>query len=90
MHMFEIALYVLTTGGMFFFGFREHNLRNQLTDDVLRGSGSSQIAEQFKRQRILNDLPPETLILLKRATIFKLVFFALFVVEVLVFQRYVP
>ena len=90
MHTFKIVVYFLTAACMFFFGFQERKLRNDLTDDVLRGAGSGQIAEQFKRQHILNTLSPEVLVPLRRATILKFVFLALLVVEVFILQSYVP
>lgn len=89
MHIFKIVLYVTTFAGAFFFGFQERKLRNGLTDDVLRGAGSGQIAEQFNRQHILNTLSPEVLVPLRRATILKFVFLALLVVDVFILQSYV-
>ncbi|HXE07433.1 MAG TPA: hypothetical protein VN612_06035 [Acidobacteriaceae bacterium] len=87
MHIFKFLLYALTAGGMFFFGFRQMRLRNELTDDVLRGPGSGQIAESFKRQRILDSLPPELLVPCNRAAALKFGFFALLVIEVVLLQR---
>ena len=87
MHVFKIVLYAVTGAGAFFFGFREFKLRNELTDGVLRGPGSGQVAEQFKRQRVLWSLPPEARAPYNRAAALKFVFVALLIIEVLFLQR---
>jgi hypothetical protein len=91
---FKFALYVLTLGIAFFFGFWELRLKHQLTDEALeQHQGVSDygvlhgLSRKIRRERLLKNLAPDLRFKLRMLAILKLVFLAILIVEVILFQR---
>lgn len=91
---FKIALYILTLGSAFFFGFWELKLRRQLTDGSLEQHENVSdfdslydVRKEIRRERLLNRLPREVRFKLRVVVSLKLLFFAILVIEVILLQR---
>ena len=94
--MFKATLYILTIVSMFFFAGWEMRLRRRLTDEALEQQHESvreypftlsTIQDEFRRESILNRLPPEALSTYRVLVILKFLFLAALVVEVIVLQK---
>jgi hypothetical protein len=95
MHAFKIALYILTSATALFFAFWEMKLKHQLTDKSLKQQHESvsdidsfyEFRRDIRRERILKSLPREVLSKLRVVMSLKLLFAAIFIVEVILLQR---
>lgn len=92
---FKIVLYIITLAATFFFAFRERKLKQQLTDALLdqRNENVSdfysfyEIRKDFKRERILRNLPHGAKSNLNIAIGLKFLFGVAFCIEILILQR---
>lgn len=89
----KVALCVLTCAGAFFFACREMKLKNELTEGFSTHKGVADwevltdLSEQVKRQRFLDELPPEAHQELRVLVGLKFFFFASLVLELALLLR---
>jgi hypothetical protein len=77
-----------------FFASWELRLRRRLTDGAVQPVERvsnigfiNNVSEQFRRERVLRDLPKDKLFMLRRVAMLKFLFVAILIVEVIVLQR---
>ncbi len=95
MLIFKIALYSLTTAGAAIFGFWEMKLKNQLTEDALKGQYEgvsdlgifNDLSNSMKRERFLKTLSLEELFKYRVAVSLKFICVAALIAEILLLQR---
>ena len=94
MFILKAATYGATVAAAIFFGFWELRLKRQLTDSaakpVERVSDLGimhDLSERIRRERVLRDLPGQALFKFRMVVVFKLLFVAILIAEVIILQR---
>ena len=77
-----------------FFAFWELRLKRQLTDSAMQSSERvsdigimNDLSERMKRERVLRDLPRHALSKFRMVVMFKFLFVAILIVEVILLQK---
>jgi hypothetical protein len=84
------VVYSLTIALLLYATYCEQKLKDYLIDEADQDTNvidSGIIAEQFRRARVLGNVPREKKAGLRRIVIARFVFFLLLIVEVVIFQR---
>lgn len=94
MTMLKFTIYSLTITLAMFFAFWELRLKRQLTDGVPPTSEvpselgvMNDLSERMSRERMIGDLPKETLTKLRTIVALKFLFVAILILEVIVLQK---
>ncbi len=77
-----------------FFGFWEDRLKRQLTDSAMKPlvwvsdvGIMHDLKERMRRERVLRHLPKQALFKFRMVVVFKLLFVAILIAEVIILQR---
>ena len=90
---FKVITYSVTIAAAMFFASWELRLKRQLTDSVGQPSkmvsdfGVISLRERLRREQILRDLPSEEKFKYRMVVMFKFLFVAILIAEVIVLQR---
>ena len=93
MFILKVVIYGVTILAAMLFGFWELRLKEQLTDSAVQPSkmvsdfGAINLSERLKREEILRGLPKETKSKYRKVVMFKFLFVAMLIAEVIIFQR---
>jgi hypothetical protein len=94
MFILKIIIYSITIAAAMFFGFWELRLKHQLTDSATQPfervsdlGVMNDLSERMRREKILGDLPKRALVKFRMIVIFKFLFVAFLIVEVIILQK---
>lgn len=90
---FKVITYSVTIAAAMFFAFWELRLKRQLTDSAVQPTekvidfGVINLSERIRREQALRDLPRQALFKFRMVVMFKFLFVALLIAEVVIIQR---
>ena len=94
MFVLKTVIYCTTIAAAMYFASWELRLRRQLTESaveplkrVSKIGFINDVSEQFRRERVLRELPKHQLSKLRRVALLKFLFAAILIAEVIVLQR---
>jgi hypothetical protein len=92
--MLKLFIYALTAALAMFFAFWELRLKRQLTDSAATPNTRpsefgviNDLSERMNRERVLADLPRETLTKFRAVVALKFLFVVMLIVEVIILQK---
>jgi hypothetical protein len=94
MHTLKVIIYCATIGAGMFFAYWERKLMLQLTDEAVQPLKYASdlgflygLKESLQRHRFLSGLPAQVKFRYRMAVGLKLLFFAILIIEVVMFQK---
>jgi hypothetical protein len=94
MFILKVVTYCTTIAAAMFFAFWELRLKRQLTDSAIQPVERvsdlgimNDLSERMRRERVLRELPKQRLFKFRMVVMFKFLFVAILIAEVLILQK---